>query len=258
VNVLGDPTARLVIGHRGDSAHYPENTAPSFDRALELGVDAIELDLRVTRDGVVVVNHDPTVDRTTDGTGSIAALSLAELRKLDAGARFTADGRTFPFRGTGISILTFEELLERYPSVPLLIEVKVAAAVDGALRLIQRHGAEDRVLIDSTEIEAVGPFRGTKLLTGASLRDVVQLLPRAMLGRPPAKLPYAALCVPPWYRGIRVPIVRLARLARAVSVATHVWTINDPEVAAALWRVGVNGIITDDPGAILTLRSRMA
>ena len=257
MNVLGDPTARLVIGHRGDSAHFPENTAPSFDRALELGVDAIEFDLRVTSDGVVVVNHDPTVDRTTNGTGAIASMSLAELRKLDAGARFTVDGRAFPYRGRGISILTFEELLERYPSIPLLIEVKVATAVEGALRLIERHGAQDRVLMDSTDIAAVVPFRGTPLLTGASLRDVVQLLPRAVLGRPPANLPYAALCIPPWYQGIRVPILRLAKAARAVGVATHVWTINDPEIAAALWRGGVNGIITDDPATMLALRSRM-
>lgn len=258
MNVLGDPTARLVIGHRGDSAHFPENTAASFDRAVALGVDAVEFDLRVTRDGVIVVNHDPTVDRTTDGTGAVATMTLAELRRLDAGARFTADGSSFPFRGRGISILTFEELLERYPSTPLLIEIKLAAAVDGALRLIERHGAQDRVLMDSAAIEAVAPIRRTRLLTGASLRDVVQLLPRAVLGRPPAKLPYSALCIPPWYNGIRVPIVKLARVARAVGAATHVWTINDREVAAALWRAGVNGIITDDPAAMLTLRAKLS
>lgn len=258
MNVLGDPTARLVIGHRGDSAHFPENTAPSFDRAVSLGVDAIEFDLRVTRDGVVVVNHDPTVDRTTDGTGAVAAMTLAELRALDAGARFTVDGKSFPFRGQGISILTFEELLARYPAIPLLIEVKVATAVAGALELIERNGATDRVLIDSTALEAVAPFRGTRVLTGASMRDVVRLLPRAMLARPPAKLPYSALCIPPWYQGIRVPVLRLARVARAVGTATHVWTINDPEVAAALWQAGVNGIITDDPGVMLTMRSKLS
>ncbi|HTI65073.1 MAG TPA: glycerophosphodiester phosphodiesterase family protein [Gemmatimonadaceae bacterium] len=258
MNVLGDPIARLVIGHRGDSAHFPENTAPSFDRAIELGVDAIEFDLRVTRDGAIVVNHDPTVDRTTDGTGAIAAMTLAQVRELDAGARFTVDGEAFPYRGQGISILTFDELLDRYRSIPLLIEVKVAAAVEGALRAIERHAAEDRVLMDSTASDAVEPFRGTRLLTGASLRDVLELLPRAMVGRPPAKLPYAALCIPPRYNGIPVPVLRLARMAHAVGAATHVWTINDPEIAAALWRARVNGIITDDPGAMLTLRSKLA
>jgi glycerophosphoryl diester phosphodiesterase len=258
VNVLGDPTARLVIGHRGDSAHYPENTAASFDRAVELGVDAIEFDLRVTRDGVVVVIHDPTVDRTTDGTGAVAAMTLAELRSLDAGARFTAGGNAYPFRGQGLAILTFDELLDRYQSIPLLTEVKVAEAVDGALSTIARHGAEERVLLDSTAAAAVAPFRRTRLLTGASLRDVVRLLPRAVFGVPPVKLPYSALCVPPWYNGIPVPIARLARVARAVGVATHVWTINDPQVAAALWHAGVNGIITDDPATMLAVRSKIS
>lgn len=258
MNVLSDPTARLVIAHRGTSGHFPENTLPSFDHAVSLGVDAIEFDLRVTRDGVVVVNHDPTIDRTTDRIGAVAALTLAELRQLDAGARFTRDGVSFPFRGQGIGIITFEELLQRYPSIPLLIEVKVAAAVEGARRLIEQYGATDRVLMDSTEMDAVAPFRRTRMLTGASFSDVVQLLPRALLGRAPAKLPYSALCIPPWYRGIPVPVLRLARVARVVGVATHVWTINDPDLAESLWRAGINGIITDDPRTMLERRSRLA
>lgn len=256
-NVLSDPTARLVIAHRGTSAHFPENTLPSFDHAVSLGVDAIEFDLRVTRDGVVVVNHDPTVDRMTDRIGTVAAMTLAELRQVDAGARFTRDGLTYPFRGQGIGIVTFEELLQRYQSIPLLIEVKVATAVEGALRLIERYGATDRVLMDSTVIEAVAPFRGTRLLTGAALRDVMRLLPRALLGWAPAKLPYSALCIPPWFRGIPVPILRLARVARAVGVATHVWTINEPAVAEKLWTAGINGIITDDPQTMLEVRARL-
>ncbi|HMA22440.1 MAG TPA: glycerophosphodiester phosphodiesterase family protein, partial [Gemmatimonadaceae bacterium] len=102
MNVLSDPAVRLVIAHRGTSAHFPENTAAAFDHAVSLGVDAIEFDLRISRDGAVVVIHDPTVDRTTDGTGAVAELSLAELKRLDAGARFTRDGRTFPWRGQGL------------------------------------------------------------------------------------------------------------------------------------------------------------
>jgi glycerophosphoryl diester phosphodiesterase len=257
VNVLSDPTARLVIAHRGTSAHFPENTVPSFDHAVSLGVDAIEFDLRVTREGVVVVNHDPTVDRMTDRIGTVASMTLPELRQVDAGARFTRDGVTFPFRGQGIGIVTFEELLQRYHSIPLLIEVKVATAVDGALRLIERYGAQDRVLMDSTEMDAVAPFRGTRLLTGASFRDVARLLPRALLASPPAKLPYSALCIPPWFRGIPVPVLRLARVARAVGVATHVWTVNEPEVAEGLWKAGINGIITDDPEVMLDVRARL-
>src|SRR5690349_1723944 len=105
--ILIDPAARPVIAHRGDSAHFPENTIPSFDRAIDLAADAIEFDLRVSRDGEIVIIHDPTVDRTTDGAGAVSSLTLAELKRLDAGARFSADGgRTFPFRGRGLTIPT--------------------------------------------------------------------------------------------------------------------------------------------------------
>src|SRR5262245_19840849 len=116
--ILIDPAARPVIAHRGDSAHFPENTIPSFDRAVELGADAIEFDLRVSRDGEVVIIHDPTVDRTTNGTGPVSSLTLAELRALDAGARFTTDGgKSIPFRGRGLTIPTFDEMLARYTSL---------------------------------------------------------------------------------------------------------------------------------------------
>jgi glycerophosphoryl diester phosphodiesterase len=254
MNVLSDPAARLVIAHRGTSAHFPENTAASFDHALSLGVDAIEFDLRISRDGHVVVIHDPTVDRTTDGTGAVAELTLAELKALDAGARFTRNGRSFPWRGQGLRILTFDELLDRYPSIPLLIEVKVATAADGARQAIESHNSVGRVLMDSTAIDAVTPFRGTPLLSGACFDDVLHLLPHVITGHAPATLPYSALCIPRWYKGLPIPVRRLAKLARSRGVSTHVWTVNDPNVARSLWAGGINGIITDDPETMLAVR----
>jgi glycerophosphoryl diester phosphodiesterase len=254
MNVLSDPAARIVIGHRGAAAHFPENTSASFDHAVSLGVDAIEFDLRVSRDGVVVVIHDPTFDRTTNGTGAVADLTLAELKKLDAGARFTRDGRTFPWRGQGLQILTFDELLDRYPSIPLLIELKTAAAADGARRAIEDHQSVGRVLIDSMALEALVPFRGTSVLSGACFDDVLSLLPHTLIDRAPPTLPYSALCIPRWYKGIPIPVRRLARVARARGVATHVWTVNDAAVARSLWTAGINGIISDDPETMLGVR----
>jgi glycerophosphoryl diester phosphodiesterase len=255
MNVLSDPAARIVVGHRGAAAHFPENTAPSFDHAVSLGVDAIEFDLRVSRDGVVVVNHDPTVDRTTNGTGAVADLTLAELKQLDPGANFTRDGgRTFPWRGRGLQILTFEEMLARYPSIPLLIEVKVAAAADGARRAIEQARSWERVMMDSAVCEALAPFHGTSILTGACFDDVLHLLPRALIGSAPAALRYSAICIPRWYNGLPIPVRRIARLARRRGVPTHVWTVNEPSAAQALWSAGINGIISDDPETMLRLR----
>jgi len=254
VNPLSDPAARLVIAHRGTSARVPENTTAAFDHAWSLGVDAIEFDLRLTRDGAAVVIHDATVDRTTDGTGRVEEMSLAELQRLDAGFHFTADGTTFPFRGQGLRIPTFDELLSRYERGPFLIEIKVPAVVTEARRLIEQHRSTTRVLMDGADVGSVTPFRGSPILTGACFDDVLRLLPRAFVGAAPAVLPYSAICIPRWYRGLPIPVVRLAKLVRGRGVATHIWTVNDPVAARKLWESGINGIITDDPETMLGVR----
>src|SRR5664279_6406052 len=116
VLILLDPHAKLVIGHRGNRAHAPENTLESLREAVALGVDAVEFDLRVSRDGALVVMHDETLDRTTNGSGPVALRTVAELGSLDAGARFTRDaGHTFPWRGRGATVSTFEEVIESLP-----------------------------------------------------------------------------------------------------------------------------------------------
>ncbi len=260
MNILAkfDPGARLVIGHRGAAARFPENTFAAFDYAVGLGVDAIEFDIRIARDGVVVVIHDPTLDRTTGGSGQVAQQSMPDLADVDAGARFSPDGgRTHPFAGKGIGIPTLEGLIERYPSTPLLIEIKVAEAAEEALRLFRRLGCEDRVLVDSMDVAALRPFRGTRVAVGAARRNAISLTLRSAVGLVPRSLPFSALCIPEHY-GINVPVNRLTRAAASRRVPTHVWTVNDPEDARRLWSNGVVGIISDDPETMLVLRKQMA
>lgn len=258
MNPLVDSGARPVIAHRGDSAFAPENTFLSFDRAIAKGADALEFDVRLTSDGVPVIVHDVTVDRTTDGTGPVASFSLAALRALDAGARFVSrDAARRPYRGESLRVPTLEEMLERYRDIPFLIEVKIPEAVEPTRRMLERFGAVPRTMVDSTVDAAVAPFRGGALATGASMRDVIRLLPRALLHARAKHLPYEALCIPRWFNGVRVPLKRLAACARGAGVVTHVWTVNDPRIGQALWSAGVQGLITDDPAAMLALRARL-
>lgn len=260
MNPLTSLTPRLVIAHRGNAAHAPENTIEAFAQAISLGVDAIEFDVHATRDGVPVVIHDPTLTRTTGRPEMVADLTLAQLRAANAGMMFSRDGgSTYPYRERRLTIPTVAEVVTRFPGIPLLIEVKVAEAAGPLLRVLDETGAASRTVVGSMSLPAVEPFRRRQLLTSAASPEVRQLLAPALLRRElPVPVPYVALCIPRWYNGFPVPVASIARLVRRVSVATHVWTVDSPAVARRLWSVGIQGIITNDPASILIARAELA
>ena len=252
-----DPARRPVAGHRGNRAHAPENTLESFAQAVALGVDALEFDVRLTADGVAVVHHAPTVDRTTDGSGPVAAMTLAELRRLDAGARFTADGgRTFPWRGRGVRVPTLDEVLEEFADVPLLIELKTPLAQQAVHRAIERHAAAAHCVPASSFDAALEVCREAGLAYGGSAREISRLYFRTAcrLAAPAAR--YALLAVPLRHRGLTVPTRRFLRAAHALGRPVHVWTVDDPAVARALWDRGAAGVVTNRPGLMVQARAR--
>jgi glycerophosphoryl diester phosphodiesterase len=256
IMILLDPRARPVIGHRGNRAHAPENTVESLLQAVALGVDAVEFDLRVSRDGTLVVLHDETLDRTTDGSGPVALRTMTELRALDAGARFTPDrGGTFPWRGRGVRIATFDETIESLPrELPCIVELKTAAATDLLRAAVRRHAIAQRIIVAGFDPAATRPLRGAGFALGACTPDVARLLPTALLRRRVPAQPFQALCIPPRWHGMPLPIAALARALRESATVIHVWTINDPADALRLWRDGVQGILSDDPQSILAAR----
>ena len=254
--ILLDPRARPVIGHRGNRAHAPENTLESLGEAVALGADAVEFDLRVSRDGTLVVMHDETLDRTTDGSGPVALRTVAELKRLDAGAGFTPDGgRTHPWRGRGVRVPTFDETIESLPrELPCIVELKTLAATELVRAAVRRHGIAQRVIVAGFDPSATRPLRGAGFALGACTPDVARLVLPALLGRRIAPPHFQALCIPARWNGIAVPIAALARALRGSGTVIHVWTINDPNVALRLWREGVQGILSDDPRSILAAR----
>jgi glycerophosphoryl diester phosphodiesterase len=253
--ILLDPAARPVVAHRGDSAHAPENTMAAFERAVRLGVDALEFDVRLTADGVAVVHHDPTLERTTSGACLVAAHTLATVRALEAGAHFTPDaGRSFPFRGTGVGVPTLDEVLGAWPAMPVLIELKEPAASAAARAVLDRHAAASRAVVASFVDAAVAPFRSSPYATGAARGDVARLLAATLVGvrvRPS----YQLASVPRSYNGLPLPVCRFARALRPAGVPVHVWTVDVPAEAAALWGAGVSGMVSNDPAALLGARA---
>ena len=254
--ILLDPRARPVVGHRGNRAHAPENTLESLREAVALGVDAVEFDLRVSRDGALVVIHDETLDRTTDGSGPVALRTVTELTRVDAGAKFTPDGgHTFPWRGRGLRVSTFDEIIESLPrELPCIIELKTPAATELLRVAIRRHGIARHIIVAGFDPAATRPLRGAGFALGACTPDVARLLLPALLRRRVAPQPFQALCIPPRWHGVPVPIAALARALRESGTVIHVWTVNDPAYALRLWRAGVQGILSDDPRSILAAR----
>jgi len=250
INPLLDPNARLVIAHRGNRVAAPENTLEGMRQAVALGADAIEFDVRLTRDGVPVVIHDPDLERTTDGAGPVASYTFGQLSAFDAGSgRRTVAGATH-------RIPALEQVLDALRRTPLVIEVKELAAAEETERLIRRFAAQDRVVLGSADTRVMQHFYGSGLAACASMRDAMRLIPLALLGRTPAAAPYRVLSITRRFHGFPIPVIPMAAAARKIGVATHVWTVNDPRVANALWNGGVAGIVTDDPAAMLRARSR--
>jgi glycerophosphoryl diester phosphodiesterase len=245
------------VGHRGNSAHAPENTLESFRQAVALGVDALEFDVRLTRDGEVVVIHDPTVARTTGASGIVDEMTLAELRRLDAGATFTTNGsRAFPYRGRGIGLSTLAEVLESFPAMPMLIEVKVAEAAQPARDVITDASAEARCIAASFSHEALIPFEEGGIAISSPPASIAPMCVPALMGRRYTSLSFQTMSLPRVFRGIPVPLRALARAAEPAGVPLHVWTVNDSSVALRLWRGGVRGILSDDPAEILRAREQ--
>ena len=258
--ILLDPSAHPVIGHRGNRAHAPENTLESLQEAVALGVDAVEFDVQVSSDGVLLLMHDLTIDRTTSGAGAVATQTFDALRRHDAGARFTTDGgRTFPWRDRRVVIPRFDDVVDALPrTLPMIVELKTPAASAALHAAIVRHGLQQRVIVAGFEAASTLPLRGHGLALGASTTDVVKLLLPSLLRRPIRTPWYQALCIPPTHHGIPLPIAAIARAMRASAVAMHIWTVNEPAKARRLWAAGVQGIISDDPASILAARAGTA
>ena len=255
MNPLLDLDARPVIAHRGASAEAPENTLPAFEAAVQRGADAFELDVRLTADGAPVVIHDDTLDRTTDRTGLVRAHTLAELRSVDAGAKFTPDqGRSFPYRGGEARIPSLGEVLWAFPRMPVLLEIKEPEAQEAVRKVLVQEDASERCVVASEGRTALQAFEEAPFTRAASGPEISALYWAALLRRrlPPAG--YHLLSVPERYRGLTVPTRRFVAAAGALGCPVHVWTVDRPAAARRLWRAGVAGIVTNAPRAIAGVR----
>jgi glycerophosphoryl diester phosphodiesterase len=248
----------IAFAHRGGSLLWPENTMRSFEGAVALGCRYLETDVHLTKDGVLVTIHDATVDRATDGSGLVRAMPLAELKRLDAGYRFSPDGgRTHPFRGQGASIPTLAEVVEALPQVLLNIDLKRhdVAMVEAMATFIEEHGLHDRLLIASFADGIIKAFRRRtegRVATAAAGWETRLFWLASRLGLSRLMRPaYDALQVPPRTGRLSVADRRLLAAAHRRGVQVHVWTVDAPAEMRRLRDLGVDGIMSDRPDLLL-------
>jgi len=257
-----DHEGLLVMAHQGGDGLRPSNTLCAFKNAVKLGVDVLEMDVHSTKDGEIVIMHDKTVDRTTNGTGPIQSFTLAELKQLDAGYHWTEDdGQSFPFRGQGIVVPTLNEVFALFPEMAMNIEIKQSepSIAEPLCQMIRAYGMEEKVLVASFKAEAIKEFRRAcpEILTTTVENEVRILYGLSMvyLGRiysPPAE----ALQVPEYEGDIHVVIERFVEAAHGRNMEVHVWTVNDISDMQRMLDLGVDGIITDYPDQLLDLLGR--
>lgn len=237
----------LVVAHRGADAAAPENTMEAYRLAVEMGADAVELDVHLTADGKLALMHDETVERTTDLTGPIASMTLKQLRAADAGYRFQGPDGSFPFRGQGLKVPTLPEVLKWLPAgIGLVVEVKARAATAptiAALRgsKVRAAGAVSLISFDERVIEEA--------------RELDPEIPTGYLLVPSqpieAALTYAVehghAAVHPWEGDLGLDPSSILQLASAYGRLMGCYVVNDPARMQQLAAYGLWGFVTDVP-----------
>lgn len=223
----------------------------AFSGAVALGYRHIETDLHLTRDGTLVCLHDPTLDRTTDGSGPVSQVTFDELSELDAGYRHTGVEGTV-FRGKGIRVPSLEEVVDAFPDVAFVVDLKTDDLVGPLVELIDRLGLHDRLIVGSFSDRRLAEFRavvGPSVATSTGSALSRSWVFASRMGRG-VTCDAAALQLPRTSRGIKVIDRRLIDAAHALGLQVHVWTVNHPAEMAELLDLGVDGIITDRPDVL--------
>ncbi|MEE2833733.1 MAG: glycerophosphodiester phosphodiesterase [Candidatus Latescibacterota bacterium] len=248
----------LVAAHRGGKLLGPEGTLRTFRHAVSMGVQVLEMDVRRSADGVLVIHHDSRVDRTTEGTGRIDSLNVAQLQSLDAGYHWRDEGGRHPFRGQGLRIPTLEEIFRAFPHQRLLLEIKprdtdISRALCEAVR---GHRLQERVVVTSFSGEVLDALRDAcpEVATSASPGEVTWywLLHRLRLDNLYAP-DFQVFQVPENMGALTVVDRSFIESAHARNLPVHVWTVNLREDMRRLLDLGVDGIITDRPDLMLEL-----
>jgi glycerophosphoryl diester phosphodiesterase len=250
----------LIFAHRGGAKLAPENTMAAFDNGLALGADGVELDVRLSADGVPVAFHDPSLERTTDRSGPVESLSADDLARVDAGYHFS-NGMAHPFRGQAIGVPTLEAMLRRFPSARAIVEMKGTHAelARAVARIIRRTDAVERVCVGSFSQRLLDILRAEapEITTSASQLEARWTLHRSWVHWPfGSRRPFVAFQVPERAGRLRVVTLAFIRQVHREGRVLQVWVVDTEADAERLLAWGVDGLITDRPDVTVPVRDR--
>ena len=250
----------LVISHADDSGQglYPGNTPVFLQQMATMKVDVLEMDVHATADDELVLMHDDTVDRTTDGKGAIRDKTLAELRELNVAYNWSQDGSSYPYRDNPQRILTVDEVFKAYPRYPMVVELKTPdpEAARALCRKLKAYNKSNLVIVSSFHQGAIDTLREDcpQVATGAGSKDVRVFAAATKLRFFRLLSPrYQALHIPTDYDGITLIDRNSVRQVQDHGVRVDVWTINDEAEMRRLIELGVDGIMTDRPDRLMKI-----
>lgn len=253
------PEKFSLVAHRGGAGEAPENTLHAFRSAAKIDTSiAFELDIHLSKDGHPVVIHDDTVDRTTDGSGRVSDMTLEELQKLNASAKFAgnlADALNDP---TSIRIPHLQEVLSEFPDRKLILEIKDSrpGIEDIVIELLRAARAEERVIVSSFQEGVIQRFRqkAPELKYGATQAETLRaLILLSMWVEPAGSFPASLYAIPEKHRGVQVFSQRLLDEVHRRKKKLFIWTVNEPADMQRLMSAGVDGIVTDYPARLYKL-----
>jgi glycerophosphoryl diester phosphodiesterase len=254
---------KLVFAHRGASKENPENTLPAFMRAAELGVDYIETDIRFTKDERFVLIHDNLINRITNGSGNVADYSMDELKVFDAGYFFSNDsGKTYPFRGKGIKLLSLDELFEAFPNKKFDIDIKDKNPnqIKHLVEIIDKYNAHDRVIAASKYFVNLKALHKEcpQITTAFSIFETLSLYTLYKSGFLFLDIPFkgSVLQIPETYGQFKLATRSFIKALHGKGIELHVWTVNNEDDMRRLIDIGVDGIMSDDPALLMKVLGR--
>ena len=256
----------LVIAHGGAKVLYPENTMVAFDGSADMDVDMLEMDVRITKDGILVTHHDLTIDRMSDGEGKVSQYTYDELLKFNFGHDFVDLKGDYPYRESPVLLPKLEDVFKKHGNFPMVVEIKD----DGDLgikasqelkRLIYEYNMDDKIIIASFNDDVLKYFKeitNDSILTstandesGTFVKLNIAFLDLFYFGND------EAIQIPLEHSGVALDKKRLINSAQRRNMVVHYWTINDPEEMKHLIELGADGIITDRPDLMQNVLKEM-